>query len=369
MTEPVAPADKPGQTGSSSRQVICAAGRFIGLLGWCFFVALIYILIAFPLIAYFGSTAVVNGDPLFGGNAFFTDEVAILVLRIVSALLIVAFFVVFCRLGVPLYMKGLRGNPPFWRVVLVLASPMLVIALSTIFFGVLMSRQQGAYPQALLTYLDFSLWPFAVLVPLAGILSGLTKPLPGALTEPPELTQMTFLLKKNIKELVKLIDRASGVIDPFLQGNLLAASLAATSFAAIITAGISTEPVVALLLFAIPMVNACGDLPAVFLTDSLWGRLSRSSGPIVLRKALYVVISFLLIPGFVCLSLLVCWLGYNVIDSVYGSDALHWREHWQGFLEAPLEDGLGVALVVLSPAYWVLALIARVIVSKNDVTI
>lgn len=340
--------------------------RFVGLLGWCFFVALLYTLLAFPVMEYFGVATKLNGLPLFGENPFVSGQLGTLLFRCASAALVIAFFIVFGRWGVPIYMKGLSGRPSTLWLLFVLISPFIVVAIATMLFAAVIGWQQDEYSKALLQYVGFSLWPFAVVVPLAGILSGLAQPLPAGTEEPAVLQEDIELLKVKIQELVAWIEHSASVIDPFLQGNLLAATLAGVSFAAIVTAGISTDPSVAILLFALPMVKAFGDLPALYLTDKVRICLINNGDAAGCKKILFVLVALFLIPVFVALGIVITRLGFGVIDAIYGVEALQWREYGQFLVEAPFAQGLGVGLFVLSPAYWVLALVGRALFAPSE---
>ncbi len=253
--------------------------RLIGTLGRCFILALVYTLVVFPLSAYFGGPATLVSKPLFVSSPFFGSDEAILAVQVITIFFVLAYFVLAGRYGLPLYVKAFGTSPSLLRLILVIPTPLLFLVITTIIFGGLIEIQGGEFSKALLIYTKVTVWPFAVAVPIAGLISALSLPLPSYMQEPTELLEVFGELREKVKKLPTLLSRIAGVIDPALQGNVVGTMLALLSVTALATAGISGDPLVFVLFFALPLINALGDYPAFVVFRRLRRRMFTTAPP------------------------------------------------------------------------------------------
>lgn len=327
--------------------------RFIGILGRCFILALVYTLVAFPLSVYFGGPATLASKPLFVSNLFFCSFEAILAIRIFTILSVLAYFVLMGRYGLPLYVKALGLSPSLLSLfIVILFFFLLFISIPEIVITSLLGFHGGEFSKALLAYTQITVWPFTIAVLIAGGISGLTMPFPGPVEEPPELRDFFGGLGEKARELTGLLGRIAGIIDPALQGNVVGATLAGLSVTALATAGVSDDPLVVVLLFAVPLINALGDYPAFVLFRELRREIFETAPSTCKASIDFIIFSVPVSLVLIFVKGFVLFVGTLVVNFLSPETAVPWRTYVQAATTGSFGQGIVVTVMLLSPALW-----------------
>lgn len=335
------------------RQFIWGASVF----GHCFSVSLLCALFALPVLHYFGGPVQLAGAPVFDQLShplIQLSEEAKLGLRVASVALTLAFFYFFARFGIRAYRKAFGVHPSLIRIAVVSGSLLVFALLVGCFFLMLLKMlQSDLYSEALFEYTTITLWPFA-LVPIgAGLVSGMKSPRDEkAKPLPPEIENAFNTLQEALANLPRYLSRAVNVADPLMEGNASTAALAALSASSIITAGLSSNSSTFVLLFALPVALTLGNGVAYFVLGDLYRTVLRHESSDKTSQMRFVLLSVLLIPGLVFVSVF-CFIAVSrVLNALSMPTAIPLELYYPSLTQNP-QQGMAYAIALLGPVYWV----------------
>ncbi len=333
--------------------------RVLTVFGRNFIVSLLSVLIALPVLFYLGGSPQLAGEQMFNSSsAVFSDEM-MLGVRIGSVALTITFFFCIGRFGIPLYTKAFGTNPGILRLAVVVISPLIIIAATTIIFSFLLLGIQGDnFAQALYEYTAVTIWPFAFLPTIMGLLNGFRQPIPGAAQLPKEVENAFKSVESGLEKLPTLIDRAAGILDPAMKGNYVTAVFSAMSVSSLATAGISDNPVTFALLFVMPVAIAAGSCISYLLLGELKTIITGIGSPSRLQRSKFGMFAALLLPGLALASSLCIAIISYFVDIVYTDSAISLSDLLRGLAEDP-KQGLAYAIVLLIPLYWIVYYLCR----------
>lgn len=311
-------------------------------------------LIALPFLSYFGGNPQLAGTPIFVSPIVPLSDEMMLCLRIGSVAITIAFFFLVGRFGVPLYMKSFGVNPSIFRIAVAAASPLIFIAFTTVLFVILLQViQQDNFAKALYEYTEITIWPFAILPGIIGLLNGFRQPIPGAPPFPDEIKKDFKLIENGLQKLPSLINRSAGILDLALKGNYPAMIFSGLSVTAIAAAGMSNNPVTLVLLFVLPATIAVGSCVSYLLIGELQSIILGQSSRRQWQKLRFALFSVLLLPGLLLVSIGCIVSVAYVVNALYIDSAIPMAQLLHEVSENS-EQGIAYAIVLLIPMYWIL---------------